>query len=314
MPASRSNVPDQALPNQEASLTRNFAYFLAALSAILAAGPAAAAGPQRVAVFDFESGPGSQPGAGASVSAIVRADIALLPPLASVDWQQAGAPQPGSRLEFSEPVSREIAVDLGRRTGAAYLVAGRFSMQGSDVVLESRIINSDTGAVSEATVRGKPPMALADLVSALSVRIAAIVTGRSDLEAARIWTPAAIRGTQERTDWLIFSEMETARVSAIDGRSLPGDAGAWSREAAPSPGRHQVSVSWSVDNATAEVSFVWDARPATRYEVRSASGPEGALKLWIEDLSAGRPATRVVTGRIRTRSEILIDTRMLGPQ
>ena len=295
-------------------MTRTFAFSLVSLSAILVARPAAATGPQSVAVFDFESGPGSQPGTGASISAIVRADIALLPPLASVDLHQAGAPQPGSRLEFSEPVSREIAADLGRQTGAACQVFGRFSRQGSEVVLESRIINSDTGAVSEATVRGKPPTALADLVSALSVRIAAIVTGRSDPEAARIWPPAEIRGTQERTGWLIFSELETTRVSAVDGRSLPGDAGAWSREIVLSPGRHQVSVSWSVDNATAEVSFVWDARPATRYEVRSASGPGGALKLWIEELSAGRPATRVVEGRIRTRTEILIDTRMLGPQ
>lgn len=307
-------MPDQAPPNRETFLTGNFAFFIAAWSATLVAGPAGAADLQRVAVFDFESGPGSQPGTGASVSAIVRADIAMLPPLASVDLNQAGVPQTGSRLEYSEPVSREIAADIRRRTGAAYLVAGRFSRQGSDAILESRIINSGTGAVSEATVRGKPPMALADLVSALSVRIAAIVTGRSDLEAARIWMPAAIRGTQERTEWLIFSEMETSRVSAIDGRSLPGDAGAWSREAALSPGRHQVSVSWSVDNASAEVSFVWDARPAAKYEVRSKNGPGDELKLWIEDLSAGRPATRIVTGRIRTRSEILIDTRMLGPQ
>ena len=127
------------------------------------------------------------------------------------------------------------------------------------------------------------------------MKIAAIVTGQSDSQAGKTWAPAAIHGTQTRSNWLIFSRSETAYVSAIDGRPVPHETETWSKDLELRPGRHWISGLSSDGELGAEVVLICDARPAAKYELRSETDSKQEVKLWIEDLATGQPATRVAT-------------------
>lgn len=266
---------------------------------------------QHVAVIDFEADPGLESSLGTSVAAIVRVDLALLPPLAVVEREQVVARSADRGLGFSQTASREALADIGRRNGAVALVTGRVFAKGDDVILTAKVINVDTGVTDGAMVHGAR-FAELNLVSALSMKIAAIVTRQSEAEAASTWAPASIRGTQRKTSWLIFSESQTASVLTIDGQPVSRNAESWDRDLALSPGRHMVVARWTSGDAAASAHFICDARPATKYEVRAETSAKDNLKLWIEDLAAGQPATPIAVGAPEIDvSNKVIDTRML---
>jgi len=293
--------------------------FLATVPILLAAGPVPASGPagasdpRCVAVYDFEAGPGTNPDMGIAVSAMIRADISLLPPLAAMDRDRMTRLSAAGAPGFSETVSREAAADMGRRTGSAALVTGRIIRGGPDFILAAKVIACDQGIAFGAMVHGEHSAALADLVSDLSIKIASIVTGQGDSQAAKAWPPAAIHGTLKKGGWLIFSRSEMAGVSEIDGRLISAAAGVPGGGFALRPGRHQIQVIYSDGESIAEASFSCDARPGARYQVRSEGEPEDKVKLWIEDRATGRPATRVATVATRRAvpPKVIIDTRML---
>ena len=294
---------------------KRFALFLATLPALVAVEPVFATNLLRLAVFDFESAPGTNPTLGPAVSRVLRTDISLLPPLAAVDCDQMGPSTGAGDLGYSEPVSPGAAASFGRRAGAAALVTGRITKSGLDVIIAARVVDSETGVAYGTIVHGQSSTTFADLVSELAVKIAAIVTRQRDLQAARIWSPAAIHGTQMKSGWSIFGRSETACVSAIDGRPISHETAIWNRDLSLTPGRHLISVLYSQGESAATALLVCDARPGGRYEVRSKSDSEKRVKLWIEDFAAGRPATRVATAAMvgAPPPSIIIDTRMLPP-
>ena len=286
---------------------KRLTFLLGALPALLAAGPPGPADALRVAVLDFESGAGCNPGDGPAVAAMVRADIAVLPPLVSVDRGRlasaAGAGGP--------PVAPGTAADIGRRAGAVAVVTGRVVESGSGATLDATVANPETGAAVGITVRREPSATFADAISELSLKIAAAVTGQGDLQAAKSWPRAAIRGSRKAGS-RIFGKSEVACVAAVDSRPVARETEAWAADLALSPGRHRIMVLYSSGEWAARAVLDCDARPASGYEVRAERDGEQSVRFWIEDRATGRPATEVKTVSTEGgfRPGIIMDRRL----
>src|ERR1017187_253632 len=265
------------------------ALLVLAWPAFLAADPDAANTPVPVAVCDFETEHGVDPALGPAIAEIVRSNLSVLPRLYSVNPKQSAnfhAPK------FEETPGPKLAAEIGGHLGAKALLTGRISKAGSSLTVAAKVVETDTGSSIGVAVNGSASEPMADSVSKLAIKIGAAVLHRTESEAALLWTPATLRGSDRVSGGASFLSLhETAYVSAVDGRPIARDRENWAKDQPLAPGRHGVAAAYYDGSKIAGCLLFFDATPGRSYELRSEDRSNDKALLWIADAESGRPVT-----------------------
>lgn len=263
------------------------ALLVLAWPAFLVAAPEAADTPTPVAVFDFETAHGVDSRLGPAIAEIVRAGLGILTPLYGVSMK------PGARApKFGETLGPRVAAEMAGRLGARALVTGRITKEGGSLVFAAGVVDADTGSASGVTVRDNRSLPLAEVMSELTLRLGAVVLHHTESEAAALWAPALLRGSDRISGGASFlSEHETAYASAIDGRAIDRDRDNWNRDRPLGPGRHGVAASYNDGSTVGSCLMYFVALPGRHYELRSEDKENGKALLWLADADSGKPVT-----------------------
>ena len=263
------------------------ALLILAWPAFLLAAPEAADTPAPVAVFDFETEHGVDSTIGPAVAEIVRSNFAILPPLYGVSMK------PGARApKFGEKLGPKEASEIAGSLGARAVIIGRISKEGDSLVFAAKIIEADTGSASGVTVRDNRSRPMADIVSELTLKLGAVVLHHTESEAAALWTPASVRGSDRISGGSSFlSQHQTAYARAIDGKAIARDRDNWNVDRPLGPGRHGVAAAYYDGETVGGCLMYFVALPGRHYELRSEDRANDKALLWLADADSGKPVT-----------------------
>jgi hypothetical protein len=257
------------------------ALLILAWPAFLVAAPETTDTAAPVAVFDFETERGVDPALGPAIAEIVRSNFAILPPLYAVTLKP-GAEAPGPK----------DAAGIGGRLGVKTLITGRISKEGGSLVFAAKVIETGTDSVSGVTVRDNRSLPMAEVVSELTLKLGAVVLHHTESEAAALWTPASVRGSDRISGGSSFlSQHETAYARAIDGKAIARDRDNWKMDRPLGPGRHGVAAAYYDGETVGGCLMYFVALPGRHYELRSEDRANDKALLWLADADSGKPVT-----------------------
>ena len=156
----------------------------------------------------------------------------------------------------------------------------------------AKVIEADSGSVSDVTVRNNRSLPMADVVSELTLRLGAAVLHRTESDAAALWTSASLRGSDRISGGSSFlSQHETVYASAIDGRPVSRDRDTWKTDRPLGPGRHGVAAAYYDGATVGGCLMFFVALPGRHYELRSEDKENDKALLWLADADSGKPVT-----------------------
>jgi hypothetical protein len=276
--------------------------------AVLVAAPETAGTPAPVAVFDFETAHGVDSALGPAIAEIVRAGLGILPPLYGVGMK------PGARApKFGVTLGSKEAADIAGRLGAKALITGRISKEGGSFVFAASVVEADTGTASAVKMRDNRSLPMAEVMSELTLKLGAVVLHHTESEAAVLWKPASLRGSDRISGGSSFlSEHETAYPSAIDGRAIDRDRDNWNRDRPLGPGRHGVAADYYDGSNVGGCLMYFVALPGRHYELRSEDKANDKALLWLADADSGKPVTVWVSpaGGTKLQPAVFLDVDM----
>lgn len=272
---------------------------LALLAVPLVRGETATApAPVRIALFDLrvdaglDASPGNVP-SGPRLTALLARDLSVLSPLAVVAGGGVGPKTDPSQFDVAGAVSPGQAAKVGGELGATTLFGGRILKADGHLVIAAKVVSVQSGETIGAMVR--IDASGADALSQLSVQVARIAFSQCGLKAPE-WPPAAIVGT--RTQEGLLEHDRLACVLSVDGRLTPDETEHWKDPRSLQPGLHEVFARYYDGSHTADHSFVVNAVPGARYQVRFEPGKDNTVRLWIDDAQSGNPATPSWEGKM----------------
>ncbi len=144
--------------------------------------------PLSVAVFDFETKEDSAKELGGKAATLINAYLSAEPQVVTVERTELQKLLGEQELGLSGNVSAATAAKVGQLTGAKVIVTGRIFTVGSELMMVSKIISSETSRVYGEVVKGASASAIDTMSQEMAKKIGTIVDQKGETLVAKVPT------------------------------------------------------------------------------------------------------------------------------
>jgi hypothetical protein len=185
--------------------------------------------------------------------------------------------------------------DPGAALAGGFRLSGALVEMGVDVRVDLTLAAPALQRSLSVSDHFGPSRPLSDALSHLSLQLATFAlesAGRSPPN----WGSAQLLGSRRAGSG--FSYGTVCCVLSVDGVVIRDEVDHWGETRILEPGLHEIFVRYYDGSRMAGYGLVLVARPGARYQTRCSEAPDGRVKLWIQDVASGEPATATVDARI----------------